>query len=77
MIQKQNRIFLDLIELSTFIDPELTQVIPSPDELKVLLKVDSVMKIVYLHDMQKLKERTQTLPLESFDVSFCWLPDSE
>ena len=64
VILKENRILLDSIELSTFTDAETTQVIPSPDGLKVLLKVDSLIKIVYLHDMQKLKERTRTLPLE-------------
>ena len=57
MILKENVILFDSMELSTFTDLDLTQVLPSPDSLKVLLKVDSTMKIVYLHDMQKLKER--------------------
>ena len=72
LIVKGNTILFDKIELSTFDDPSLAQAHPSPDGLKVLLKVDQTLKIVYLHDMQKLKERIKTLPLDSFEVSFCW-----
>ena len=77
LIVSGHTILLDKIELSTFEDPKLAQVHPSPDGLKVLLKVDNTIKIVFLHDMQKLKERIQTLPLESFEVAFCWFKDSE
>lgn len=35
------------------------------------------MFIVYLHDPEKLKERTKVFTPESIDFHFCWFNDSE
>ena len=54
------------------------QVHHSPDGLKVLiLDGNKTMLIWYLHDIDKLTETSQTIPLESMCVAIGWFKNSE
>ena len=64
---------LDDEEIMTYGDSRYTQVHHSPDGLKVLiLDGDKTMQVFYLHDTGELAENSQTIPLESKDVSIGW-----
>ena len=57
----------------TYDDEYCAQVHHSPNGLKVLvLDGDKTMQVFYLNDIGKLTETSQTIPLESMNVSIGW-----
>ena len=60
LVYKDNKVYLDDQEISTYEDAKFTQAHLSPDKLKLLLIDEKklTMQIIYLKNLRKLKERS-------------------
>ena len=78
LIFKEEKVLLDDKQILSYGDIMKTQVHHSPDGLKVLiLDGNRTIYIFFLHDIAKLEQTSKNIPLESDDVSICWLQNSE